>query len=54
MDEIGVMLSMLGSVKVLVGRDNKRGCRGAGVKWTIVTAIKCISVDSRSLHPLVI
>jgi hypothetical protein len=53
-DETGVILSMLGSVKVLVGRDDVRGHRGASVKRTIVTAIECISADGRSLHPLVI
>jgi hypothetical protein len=50
----GVMLSMLGSVKVLVRRDDLREHRGAGVKRTMVTAIECISADGRSLHPLVI
>jgi hypothetical protein len=54
MDETGIMLSMLGSVKVLVGRDDVRGHRGAGVKRTMVTAIECVSADGRSLHPLVI
>jgi hypothetical protein len=53
-DETGVMLSMLGSVKVLVGRDDVRGHRGAGVKRTMVTAIECISTNSRSLPPLII
>jgi hypothetical protein len=37
MDEPGVMLSMLGSVKVLVGKDDKRKHRGAHVKRKIVT-----------------
>jgi hypothetical protein len=54
MDETGVMLSMLGSVKVLVGKDDLRGHRGAGVKRTLVTAIECISADGRSLLPLII
>ena len=36
-DEIGVMLSMLGSVKVLVGKDNIQEHRGASVKRTMVT-----------------
>jgi hypothetical protein len=54
MDETGVMLSMLGSVKVLVGKDDLRGHRGAGVKRTLVTAIECISADGRSLSPLII
>jgi len=54
MDETGVMLSILGSVKVLIGKDDLRDYRGAGVKRTIVTAIKCISADGRSLLPLII
>jgi hypothetical protein len=54
MDETGVMLSMLGSVKVLVGKDDLRGHRGAGVKRTLVTAIECISANGRSLPPLII
>jgi hypothetical protein len=54
MDETGVMLSMLRSVKVLIGKDDLRGYRGAGVKRTMVTAIKCISANSRALLPLII
>jgi hypothetical protein len=54
MDETGVMLSKLGSVKVLVGREDLRDYRGAGVKRTMVTAIECISADGRSLLPLII
>ena len=54
MDETGVMLSILGSVKVLVGRDDPRDYRGAGVKRTIVTAIECICTDGRSLLPMII
>jgi len=45
---------MLGSVKVLVGKDDLRDYRGAGVKRTMVTAIECISADGRSLLPLII
>ena len=33
------MLSMLGSVKVLVSKDDLRDYRGAGVKRTTVTTI---------------
>jgi hypothetical protein len=54
MDETGVMLSMLGSVKVLVGKDDPRDYRGAGVKRTMVTAIECISAEGRSLLPMII
>jgi hypothetical protein len=41
-DETGVMLSMLGSIKVLIGRDHLRGNRGTITKRTIVTTIECI------------
>jgi hypothetical protein len=54
MDETGVMLSMPGSVKVLVGKDDRRKYRGARVKRTTVTAIECISADGRYLNPMVI
>lgn len=54
MDETGVMLSMLGSAKVLIGKSDSRYYRGAGVKRTMVTAIECISADGRSLSPLII
>lgn len=54
MDETGVILSMLGSVKVLIGKDDLRGHRGASINRTLVTAIECISADGRSLSPLVI
>ena len=54
MDETGVILSILGSVKVLVSKDNPRDYKGAGVKRTTVTAIECISADGRFLLPLII
>lgn len=54
MDETGVMLSMLGSVKVLVGRDDQRDYRGARVERRMVTAIECISADGRFLDPMII
>jgi len=54
MDETGVMLSMLNSVKVLVGKDDTRSYRGARVKRTMVTAIECISADGRCLKPMII
>jgi hypothetical protein len=41
MDETGIMLSMLGAIKVLVGKDDRRDYRGAGVKRTMVIAIEC-------------
>jgi hypothetical protein len=54
MDETGVILYILGSIKVLLSKDNPRDYRGAGVKRTIVTTIKCISANSRSLLPMII
>lgn len=54
MDETGVMLSMPGSVKALVGKDDMRDYRGARVKRTMVTAIECISADGRYLKPMII
>ena len=41
MDETGVMLSILGSLKVLVGKDDTRTYRGAGVQRQTVGAIEC-------------
>jgi hypothetical protein len=45
MDETGVILSMLGSVKVLVGKDDLRDHRGVGVRRSMVTAIECINAE---------
>ena len=39
MDETGVMLSKLNSVKVLVSKDNQHGCRGARVNRKSITAV---------------
>jgi hypothetical protein len=54
MDETGVMLSMPGSVKVLIGKNNLRGYRGGRVKRTVVTAIECVSGDGRYLNPMIV
>lgn len=43
MDETGVMLYMLGTVKVLLSSDDLQDYQGAGVKRMMVTAIECIS-----------
>jgi hypothetical protein len=53
-DETGVLLSILNSLKVLVGKNELKTYRGAGVKRTLITAIECISADGRYLHPLII
>ena len=54
MDETGVMLCMLSSIQVLLSKDNLQDYKGAGVKRTIVTAIKYISANSRTLLPMII
>jgi hypothetical protein len=54
MDETGIMLSMLGAVKVLVGKDDRRDYRGAGTKRTMVTAIECVSASGEYLNPMII
>jgi hypothetical protein len=54
MDETGVMLCKLNSVKVIVSKDNHRNCRGARVKRTTITAIECVSGDGRYLNPMII
>jgi hypothetical protein len=48
------MLSILGSVKVLIDKDNKRKHRGIRVKRTIVIAIKYISTNNRYLNLIII
>jgi hypothetical protein len=42
MDETGVLLSVLNSLKLLVGKDELRDYRGVGVKRTLITAIKWV------------
>lgn len=54
MDETGVLLSVLNSLKVLVGRHELKTHRGAGVKRTLITAIECVSADGRYLNPLIV
>lgn len=47
-----IMISQLCSVKVLVDKKNNRGCRGARVKGTTITAIKCVCADGRYLNTM--
>ena len=54
MDWTGVILSIPGSIKVLVSKDDLRDYKGVGVKRTTVTAVEYISADGRSLLPLII
>jgi hypothetical protein len=54
MDETGVLLGKLGSLKVLVGKNELRNYRGASSKRTLITAVECISATGDCLDPLVI
>jgi hypothetical protein len=54
MDTISVILNMLRCVKALVGKNPIQNYRGARVKWTIMTAIECISGDGRHLDSIII
>lgn len=54
MDETGVILGNLGSLKVLVGKEELRNYRGASSQRTLITAVECISAAGRCLNPLVI
>jgi len=51
MDETGVLLSDLNTVKVLVSRSDVQSCRGVGLRRTMITAVECISADGRYLPP---
>ena len=53
-DETGTLLSMPKSVKVVVGKNNRRGQRGARIKRTNITAIECTNADGRYLNPMII
>jgi hypothetical protein len=53
-DETSVMLSMLCSVKVLVSKDNPRDYYSAQIKRITITAIECISGNSKYLNPIII
>jgi hypothetical protein len=54
MDETGVLLSVLSSLKVLVSKQDLTNCRGVRVRRILVTAVKCVSADERFLSPLIV
>lgn len=54
MDETGVLLGKVGSLKVLVGKGELRNYRGGGSQRTLITAVECISASGKRLDPLVI
>jgi hypothetical protein len=45
-DKTGVLLSVLNSLKVLVGKSELRNYKGAKVKYTLITIIEGIFIDS--------
>ena len=53
-DKTGVMLSMPGSVKVLVDKKDTRDYREMQIKQITVTVIECISADNRYLNSMII
>ncbi|KAH7119014.1 hypothetical protein B0J11DRAFT_441005, partial [Dendryphion nanum] len=53
-DKIGVMLSILNSIKVFISKANIQQYRGAYIKQIIVTTIKYISANSRYFNPIII
>lgn len=54
MDETRFILSILGSINFLAGRDDMRDYEGAHIEQTTITAIKCIGSDGRYLKPTMI
>ena len=51
-DETGVLLSVLNSLKVLGPKSELKWYRRAGVKRTLITVVKCVSADGQYLHYL--
>jgi hypothetical protein len=54
MDETGVLLGKLRSLKVLVGKNKLRNYRGASSKRILITAVEYISATGDCVRPLVI
>lgn len=54
MNETEVMLFIPSSIKVLISKHNMRNYKGARVKHITVTAIECISSNSRYLNLIII
>ena len=53
-DETGIMLSDLDTIKVLIARSDKEQRRSRVLKRTIITTIEYVSTDSFFLLPLII
>lgn len=54
MDETGVLLALLKSIKVLVSAEDIAEYRGSGKNTELITVIKCISATREALLPIVI
>jgi len=54
MDETGILLSVLNSLKILVGRHKLKIYRGVDVKRTLITVIEYVSADGQYLNPLIV
>jgi hypothetical protein len=54
MDETDILLGDLDTVKVLIARGDKEQRRNRALKRTIITAVKCVFADGRSLPPFII
>jgi hypothetical protein len=54
MDKMGVILCMLSSIKILLSKNNPQDYKGVGVKCIMITTIKCINANNRSLLLMII
>ena len=54
MNETDIMLFKLNSIKVLIGKNNKRDYKDARIKRTTITVIEYVSVVSRYLNLMII
>jgi LAS superfamily LD-carboxypeptidase LdcB len=54
MDETGIQLSVLKSMKVLRGVDEQQSYRGTPTERELVTAVECIAMDGFVLKPMII
>jgi hypothetical protein len=53
-DQARAILYMFSFIKVLISKDNPRDYKGTSVKRIIVTAIECITANSKSLLLIII
>ena len=53
-DKIRIILSILGSIKVLIGKDDIRDYKGIHIKRTTVITIEYILAANESLKPMII